>query len=132
MNVQEFAVQHGLAATLLRALSFHPTIGPRLLAVPVEYNPNLTTAAGQFTTRGGPPRISLHLALPNEAPGELAATFLHEVAHAMQWFVYSEVNHSASWWEMMHQLGQRPTRLHTMNLRARSTRAPGGADDMGL
>lgn len=30
----------------------------------------------------------------------------------MQFYLYHEINHGASWWEMMHQLGQKPKRTH--------------------
>lgn len=129
-TVALFALDYRLTSVLHRALLFHPQIGSALHAVPVEWNPRLKAAAGNFTTK--PIGISLHPALIRERAGEIEKTFLHEVAHAMQYLQYKEVNHGESWWEMMHQLGQKPERCHSMSLRARGNKTGFNPEDLGF
>lgn len=114
-SVEAFAAQYNITSILARAISFHPQVRDQILAVTVEWNPNLRTSAGQFDKR--PSKVSLNRALHAEGTTEIIDTFLHEVAHAMQHFVYNKVDHGETWWEMMHQLGQKPRRCHQMNLR---------------
>lgn len=127
----DFAIEHKWRLTIDRALLFHPSIRDPLYNVPVEFSLKLQTSAGYFWSK--PPRIALHYGLQREGEHAMMETFLHETAHAMQWFVYKEINHGASWWEMMHQLGQKPVRTHNLAACARAKAvAPGNADGMGL
>ena len=114
-TVKDFANQHGLMLTVRRAMSFHPQHFPdatsSLWSIPVEYSAHLQTSAGYFHC-GPPMKITLHYGLQRSALHELHETFLHELAHAMQWIRYAKVDHNATWWEMMHQLGAHPVRTH--------------------
>lgn len=132
-SVRSFARSIGVEETIARAISFHPEIGPRLWAVSVEFDAGLHRSAGRFSTNAG---ITLHPGLRHTADKKaLAETFLHEVAHAAQWLAYGEINHGASWWEMMHQLGQRPVRTHDIkecNGKLQPKTAGLNPEDLGL
>lgn len=112
-SVLTFAKEHGLQSVIDRAISFHPQKlgGGALYRVPVDWNHRLRKCAGTFSSKDG---IALHPGLAHAKVSDLHATFLHELAHAAQWLVYSKVDHGESWWEMMHQLGQKPKRTHSI------------------
>lgn len=133
-SVQAFAQEFGLIQVIARAISFHPAAlgNGKLYAVKVEWNHNLRKAAGRFSSIRG---IELHPGLAHAKPKDLHETFLHELAHAMQFLVYGKVDHGETWWEMMHQLGQRPIRTHSIpECSGRLTPASVGinAEDLGL
>lgn len=115
-TVKSLAYQRGLTAVLDRAFSFHTQLGTAdVWNIPVEFSDRIQTSAGNFRAKPRGGQIKLHRAL--EAPANkqpLDETFLHELAHAMQWLVYGVCDHSATWWEMMHQLGQKPRRTHAI------------------
>lgn len=104
-------IGHECVRTILRAFSFHPECDS-LWELPVTYNPRLASRAGQYHHK--PPSIDLHVALvgPKCSPREHEEAFLHELAHAMEHRVYGRTGHGEGWHEMMHQLGQQPTRTH--------------------
>lgn len=112
-SVRAFAEAQGLIQVIDRAISFHPAaLGTgRLYAVKVDWNHRLERSAGRFNSLRG---IELHPGLTHAKPKDLHETFLHELAHAMQWLVYAKVDHLETWWEMMHQLGQKPKRTHSI------------------
>lgn len=112
-SVQAFAQEFGLIQVIARAISFHPNAlaGGKLYSVKVEWNHRLERSAGRFNSLRG---IELHPGLAHAKPKDLHETFLHELAHAMQWLVYRKVDHGETWWEMMHQLGQKPRRTHSI------------------
>lgn len=128
-NVETFAREYGLMPVIDRACSFHPLIKSALLATPCEWNLRLHSSAGYYHSERG---ITLHLGLKREGSEATRATFLHEVAHAMQWLRYREVNHGASWLEMMHQLGQQPKRTHSYAACGGPARSNVNPDDIGL
>lgn len=94
-TVDQFATDIGVNAILTRALSFHPHIGTRIRGIRVEFDGGLKREAGQFSTQRG---IRLHpgLMAPGKSSKDLIETFLHELAHAMQWLAYSKIDHSAT------------------------------------
>lgn len=112
-SVRAFATEFGLIQVIDRAISFHPAAlgNGKLYSIKVDWNLSLRKAAGRFGTNQG---IELHPGLAHAKPKDLHETFLHELAHAMQWLVYRKVDHAETWWEMMHQLGQKPTRTHSI------------------
>jgi SprT-like family len=133
-SVRAFATEFGLVSVIDRAITFHPAAlgNGRLYAVQVEWNHRLERSAGRFNSLRG---IELHPGLAHAKAKDLHETFLHELAHAMQFLVYGKVDHLASWWEMMHQLGQKPTRTHNIpECQGRLTPASVGinAKDLGL
>lgn len=132
MLLKAFSTQHGTDALIQRALTYHPSIAANLYAIPVNFNSSLSTAAGNFRTK--PLAINLHIGLNRAQHSDLKATFLHEVAHAMQWLRYHEINHGASWWEMMHLLAQKPQRCHQIAACSRQGTkiAADNPDDLGL
>ena len=112
MTIEEFSRQYGLMPVIDRAISYHPQIRNRLLQCPVEWSGRLQTSAGYASSTRG---ITLHHSLQMaDQRQNLIETFLHEAAHMMQHFAYGEINHGATWWEMMHQLGQKPKRTHAI------------------
>ncbi len=135
-TVRTIAEQLGVVWVIDRAITFHdklPGANRALWNITVEYNTAFQRRGGCF--RGREMAIELHPALngPFAKPSEHAATFLHELAHAMQWIVYGRVDHGATWWEMMHQLGQEPKRCHNIAACTKpSTKSKLGLDDMGL
>lgn len=133
-SVRAFAQEFGLIPVIDRAITFHPSAlgNGRLYAVKVDWNINLRKAAGRFNSLRG---IELHPGLAHTKVKDLHETFLHELAHASQWLVYGKVDHLATWWEMMHQLGQKPTRTHSIpECSGKITPASVGinAEDLGL
>lgn len=137
-NVLDFANELGLVAVIERAATYHPVklhLGV-VWNIPVEYTNRLQTTAGMCHYEGGL-RITLNPAL--RAPSErqhLIETFLHELAHAHAAIVYGVRDgrgHGEHWWEMMHQLGQRPIRTHAIAACRKATdKATMSLDDMGL
>lgn len=123
-TVREIAIQLGVIPIIERAFSFHPILSltDRLWNLPVEYNFRLKTTAGQFWSQDM--RIVLHPGLLNAEKQDHIATFLHELAHAMQFTVYKQRGHGASWWEMMHQLGQQPRRTHQIAACSKAAEKP--------
>ena len=116
-TVRTIAEQLGVVRVIDRAISFHerlPGTNPGLWGISVEYTARMQRRAGCF--RGNEMAIELHPALagPFAKRGEHIETFLHELAHAMQWIVYRRVDHGETWYEMMHQLGQQPKRCHNI------------------
>jgi hypothetical protein len=109
-TIRKFSADLGQDQILARALSYHPTIAQALLATPCDWSSKLHASAGYASSRRG---ISLHHGLRAEGPQAIIDTFLHEVAHIMQYLVYREFNHGATWWEMMHHLGAKPVRTHS-------------------
>lgn len=131
ITVAEFALNISATRIIQWALLFHPQIQGKLMHIPVVWNTNLDSSGGNFRSQPAM-LISLHPALQREGATAVHETFLHELAHAMQWLVYHEVNHGATWWEMMHQLGQKPRRCHQMNLRAKGNQAAMSPEEMGF
>lgn len=123
-----------MESIIQRALTYHPSITRRVMELRVVWNHNLQTAAGRFHSAKN--QIELHpgLAYAHQA-NKLEETFLHELAHAMQWYAYSKCDHAESWWEMMHLLATTPKRCHNEPMcQARLTPARAGlkAEDLGL
>ncbi len=108
-TVSDFATEHGLTRTLERALEYHPNSANFVRNTPVNWNRRMKSAAGRYNSQFG---IELHPGLVKEGPDAIAATFLHEVAHAMQWSRERVVDHLWSWHRAMYQLDQIPQRLH--------------------
>lgn len=111
IDPQSVGVHNTVEQIVDRALSFHPQIRHNLMAVRIEFNFNLKRVAGRAFQSG---RIELHPGLLHGSKQDLIETFLHELAHIMQYYSYGVMDHGASWWEMMHQLGQRPKRTHNI------------------
>lgn len=129
-TLREFAMECSQQGTIQRAISFAPLIGPALWAVPVEWSLRLKKSAGYF--HSSPLGITLHPDLKRQGRSAVVETFLHETAHAMQWLRYREVTHGESWWEAMHQLGQKPQRCHSMKLRSASRATAASAEELDL
>ena len=139
LTVSQLAIQLEITLTIERAISYHPALpgaNRHLWNIPITYPNRLQTAAGYC--HYNPLRIDLHPGLlgPDAAKAEHVATFLHELAHAMSVMVYGIAagrGHGEHWWEMMHQLGQRPQRTHKIAAcRKASLVAKRTLDDMGL
>lgn len=135
-TVRSVATSLNLLPTINRAISFQPTLA-RLERViwdtPITYPTQMGTSAGWF--RANPCRISLHPALEGTRaqPQDHIETFLHELAHEHQFLVYGIVDHGATWWEMMYQLGQQPRRTHKIAAcKPLSHMAALTPDEMGL
>lgn len=133
-SVRAFATSWGLIQIIDRAISFHPNAlgNGKLYEVKVDWNLNLKSCAGRFSSKI---EIELHPGLAHAQVHDRNATFLHELAHAAQWLVYRKVDHLETWWEMMHQLGQKPQRTHSIpECRGKITPARVGinAEDLGL
>lgn len=112
LTVGSLARELGQFLVIARAITFHPEIELPLLATRVEWNPRFKHTAGQYSPREK--LITLHPGLRYAEPSDLIGTFLHEVAHVMQVLTYRKCDHGETWWEMMHQLGQRPKRTHSI------------------
>lgn len=112
-TVDRFSDDLEIQPIVTRALSFHPHIGTRIRQIKVEFDGGLKREAGNFSTHNG---IRLHpgLMAPGKSNRDLIAIFLHELAHAMQWLAYGKIDHQATWHEMMYQLGQAPSRFHSI------------------
>ncbi|HMD81350.1 MAG TPA: SprT-like domain-containing protein, partial [Anaerolineales bacterium] len=109
--VLDFATELKQMTYISRALSYYSHIGPKLWVIPCEWNYDLKTSAGRFSARRG---ITLHPGLKKADPAHMVETFMHELAHAMQYLAHGKVNHGHSWHEMMYLLAQRPERLHNI------------------
>lgn len=105
-TVRDFAKVRGLDRVIERAISFHPQLPGGLWQTPVSTGERFQTRAGDASKQHG---IRLHSQLRGK---DLDETFLHELAHIMELIVYGSSSHGATWWEMMHQLGQKPKRTH--------------------
>lgn len=137
-TVRTFAKAYDLELIIIRAFSFHSVLEnetfPSLWYVPVVFNPRLQTTAG-FARHSPRYEIELNPALagPLASREQLVATFLHELAHLMEYRVLRTHGHGAGWWMMMHQLGQIPRRTHTIAAcRKAEPVARHSLDDMGL
>lgn len=120
-TVRFFAERLGVAHLIDRALTYYPAIERDLWSTKVEITTRVSRTAGRAT----PGRITLHSALVHEGPQAFVQTFLHEVAHVMQYLVHGHFNHGESWWKMMHILDQKPIRTHRFQSAA-FTRPKGG------
>lgn len=138
-TVRTVAEQLGVVGVIERAISFHtelPGTRPSLWDIPIRYNGQMQTAAG-YCHYEPEMWISLHPVLTGQRTTRLdhVETLLHELAHAMSWIVYGPRGrgHGAHWWEMMHQLGQKPRRTHAIAACKPATdKATLSLDDMGL
>lgn len=110
-DVHTFAHAYNCDVEVMRGISFYPPMGPRLLVVPVEWLWRPSGTAGKAHRQG---KIQLHRGLLDQPVYDLVETFLHEVAHIMQWLRYGMMDHGATWHEAMYQLGQKPMRCHSM------------------
>jgi predicted SprT family Zn-dependent metalloprotease len=104
MNVIKMAEITKTKTVISRAISYDP----RLFAaweINVEWNPRLKTSYG----RGGPTHygIKLHPAIQSY-PDQPRSTFLHELAHCMEYILYQKCRHGQSFWEAMIRLGEKP------------------------
>lgn len=133
ITVGSLARETGQFLIIARAITFHPEIELSLLATKVEWEPRFKTSGGQYYPRER--KIALHPGLRYAEPQDLIQTFLHEVAHAGQHLAYRKCDHGETWWELMHQLGQRPKRTHQIpECFERLTAASAGLslEDLGL
>lgn len=135
-NVFELAEELGLVPIITRAVSFQPKIHlGTVWNIPVVFDNRLQTAAG-YCHYHPELLIKLNPALRrDECRKDCIETFLHELAHAHAWIVYGKHGrgHGANWWEMMHQLGQIPRRVHDIAAcRKSTTKATHTLDDIGL
>lgn len=115
MTIRTFAEMTNTSATIARAMSYDTKLA-LLFDMPCGYSDRLKKSTG----RGGHAGINLHPALRNN-PRQLRATFLHEVAHVMEWVCYKKCGHSYNWQEAMIRLGQNPheNRYHSIGIELR-------------
>jgi predicted SprT family Zn-dependent metalloprotease len=87
-----------------RAVSFDERL-EAVWPIKVEWNDKLKVSYG----RGGPTHygIKLHPALRDHKK-QLRNTFLHELAHCMEYILYKRCGHSQTFWEAMIRLGEKP------------------------
>lgn len=113
MNVRQFAEDCGASYEIERCLTYYPLKVEAVWSVPVEYSERFVSSAGYAHQSRGitlNPRIR---SIRNE-PKE---TFLHEVAHMIQWLAYGHIDHGYTFHEVMHRLAQVPQRCHAYNLK---------------
>src|SRR5574337_896033 len=111
-TIREVAEQFNCTYEIDRALTFYPAKAQAIWNVPVAWDWRLGTTAGRAHSKRG---ITLHPGLPHQSEGP-QPTFLHEVAHMLQFILYGEINHGRTWWECMYRLGRIPKRTHSMPL----------------
>lgn len=104
--------EQGIEFLIERALTYHPNITRKTWETRVIWDRSLKKAAGQFRSRERV--ILLHPGLKLAHKFQYVETFLHELAHAMQWYAYAKADHGPTWYEMMHILAQKPKRLHNI------------------
>jgi predicted SprT family Zn-dependent metalloprotease len=104
VNVREMAAITKTSTEISRAISFDLRLFPAW-EINVEWNPRLKTSYG----RGGPTHygIKLHPAIKTY-PDQLRRTFLHELAHCMEYLLYHTCGHGQGFWEAMIRLGEKP------------------------
>ena len=133
-TVIDFSHEFELDLILTRAISYYPSsLDPQLLQIAVEFEPRLQSSAGMYYPRYR--IIKLHPGLRTATRLEFIQTFLHEVAHAMQHLSKGWTDHSTSWVEMMHHLGQEPKICHNISsCQTRFTAVKAGitAENLGL
>lgn len=104
---------YGMRFLITRALTYHPNITRKVWETRVLYNPDLRTTAGRFMPRAS--LIEMHPGHKFADRRHLKETFLHELAHAMEWYAYRKGGHGQTWYEMMHILAQKPERTHNID-----------------
>ncbi len=109
-TVETFANDLQLSYVVERAISFDYDKLQPLWSVPVQWKITLRRRAGYGSTHG----IYLHPGLQITTKKDLIETFLHEVGHAMEGFIYGRYGHSYNWVEQMIRLGQVPKRTHSI------------------
>lgn len=131
-TVATFAAGFDVAPLITRALTYYPDISVKVWPTPVVWTSRVSRTAGRArgTKDGG--FIYLHIGLLSEGREAIKATFLHELAHIMQWYAHQEINHGESWWKMMHILDQRPARLHAYKSAAFAPIPRGGREELSL
>lgn len=112
-TVREIARIYSLEQEISRAISFNPARLERIWNIPVNTNFALKSSAGRAHSRRG---IELHPGLFTVASHDFIATFMHEVAHMMQWLEYGGMDHGQTWWEAMIRLGRKPWQDRRHNL----------------
>lgn len=108
-TIAQLAQSYGCLSEIERAITYNPRAYQRLLGTNVNLNGNLRSSAG--LARGSISRgyaIDLHPGLQRVPREDFIATFLHEVAHVMQYMEYGKMDHGATWWEAMIRLGRKP------------------------
>jgi predicted SprT family Zn-dependent metalloprotease len=129
-TVRQFAALCGATYEIERCLTFYPEKAQSIWDANVGYSNALKTAGGQAKRRAGIISIELNPKLP-QISGEPKSTFLHEVAHCLQYIIYGKGDHGFTFWEIMFRLGQKPTRCHSYDFR--SIDEPDlNIDDLGL
>jgi len=106
------AKERGVEFQINRALTYHPNITRKTWETRIVWDPALKSVAGQFRTKIC--LIRLHPGLKLAHRFHYTETFLHELAHAMQWYAYGKCDHGQTWYEMMHILAMKPERLHNI------------------
>lgn len=121
VNLRGWVDANGNSATdiVVRAAMFYPRqITGNIWSIPVAWNYNLRSSAGL----GGSIGIQLHPGHQTEGLQDLAETFFHELAHAIEWLVFRKVGHGANWWAAMHHLGRNPVTERRHNIAACRTK----------
>lgn len=113
MNIRSMADKYRCTGLIARALTYYPQIAERLWECPVNWNSRLKNSAGMaHRNDAGNVWIDLHPGLQKEAEAHLRKTFLHEVAHIMDFLLTGKSDHGLKWYEMMFLLAQTPVRCH--------------------
>lgn len=133
-TVREIAQVYYLEPEISRAISFNPTRLERIWEIPVNTNFGLKSSAGRASVMRG---IELHPGLFRVTTQDFIATFMHEVAHIMQWLEYGCMDHGQTWWEAMIRLGRKPWQDRRHNLsecrqRAQANSTEKSLDELGL
>lgn len=104
MNVRQMAEMTKTTEVIARAISFDDRL-QNAWKINVEFNSRLKMSYG----RGGPSHYGIKLhPLLKQHPIQLRNTFLHELAHCMEYLLYRKCGHGAQFWESMIRLGEKP------------------------
>lgn len=130
-TVLSLAEQLGLVESIERAISYSPQKLAALWSVPCSFNYRLRNSAG-YARYGRDAKLSIefHPGLASATAQEFRDTFLHELAHVMQYLEYRLMDHGHTWWEAMIRLGAEPweTRYHKIDACRRPAKRPGIED----
>lgn len=112
-TVLDFAKSLNLVDRINRAISFNPNaFNSRLWQIPCYYNHRLRNSAGNANRF----RICLHPGLQQATELELTTTFLHELAHVMDYLENGQSSHGYGWWQAMIRLGENPQKSRYHNI----------------
>lgn len=127
-TVLNFAEHLDCVALINRAVSFDERLAA-IYNVECKWSHNVKHSGGW-----GGRYITLAVGLQNASLEDQRNTFLHEVAHAMEFILYGRTGHSQNWWEAMIRLGQKPweTRYLSKSAVAALRDAQVSADDIEI